>query len=299
MNPSQEPSPPQHPGTPPADPTADPAASPAPGSDAPFDPARWSGGSPGEVAFGGPSSQHEGGGYGLAHPFGTENQGLGRRFIAMRSARRPWRRSVAVALLTALVVFLLGGPLGLLWAWLAPQVPVIETGRNGVVVNDPSPEEFIAADGWFTLLGLGFGILVAVTAWLVLRRDRGPFLLLGVVAGALGAGYFAAPWAGETIGRDAYERWQQTAAAGATYLAPPEVHSIGPMLVPAFVAAVALTLMAGWSNDPDLDEPGAKPGYGPNAAYGPEAAHGPGMGDGLGYGPHPDQPGHAPPRDLP
>ena len=237
------------------------------------------------MEFGG---SQQGAGYGLAHPFGPDNrdnQGFGRRFIAMHSPRRPWQRSLTVALLTALVVFLLGGPLGLLWAWLAPQVPVIDTGQNGVVVNDPSPEEFIAADGWFTLLGLGFGLLVAVTAWLVLRRDRGPFLLLGVVAGTLGAGYFAAPWAGEMIGRDAYEQWQQTAAAGATYLAPPEVHSLGPMLVPAFIAAIVLTLMAGWSNDPDLDEPGAKPGYGPNM----DAAHGSGYppGPGPGYGPGP------------
>jgi hypothetical protein len=171
-----------------------------------------------------------------------------------------------VALSCGLAIFVLGGPLGLLWAWLAPNVPVIDTGRNGIVVNDPSPEEYIAADGWFTLLGLGFGLLVAVMAWLVLRRDRGPFLMLGVVAGALGAGYLIAPWVGEMIGRSAYERWRETAVQGATYLAPPEVHSIGPTLVPAFAAAIMLTLLAGWSNDPDLEHPGARPGYGPNTA---------------------------------
>jgi hypothetical protein len=170
-----------------------------------------------------------------------------------------------VAVLSGVVVFVLGGPLGLLWAWLAPSVPVIDAGQSGIVVNDPSPEEYIAADGWFTLLGLGFGLLVAIVAWLVLRRDRGPFLLLGVVAGTLGAGYYLAPWLGEMIGRSAYQHWRDTAVQGATYMAPPEVHSTGPMLVPAFAAAIVLTLLAGWSNDPDLEQPGAKPGYGSNA----------------------------------
>jgi hypothetical protein len=215
-------------------------------------------------------------GYGLAHPSGPEPvpaESLATRLWGFRrSQRRPWRRTLIVALSSGVVVLLLGGPLGLLWHWLAPEVPVIDAGQSGIVVNDPSPEEYIAADGWFTLLGLGFGLLVAIVAWLVLRRDRGPFLLLGVVVGTLGAGYLVAPWVGGMVGKGAYEHWRDTAAQGATYLAPPEVHSVGPTLVPAFAAAIVLTLLAGWSNDPDLDNPGAKPGYGPNIAAldGPE-----------------------------
>ena len=196
--------------------------------------------------------------------------GAGSRWWGFRATPRPWKRSALVAVLSAAVVLVLGAPLGLLWAWIAPSVPVIATGQN-IVVNDPSPEEYIAADGWYTLLGLAFGLLVAVVAWLLLRRDRGPFLLLGVVAGTLGAGYLVAPWIGEMIGRGAYEQWQASAVRGATFLAPPEVHSTGPMLVPAFAAAIVLTLLAGWSNDPDLEQPGAKPGYGPNTAAAAEA----------------------------
>jgi len=261
VNASQEPGQPQHPSTPPVDPTADPALYRRPG-----------GGAEGAAVAIGSEAPAEGDGFGLAHPVGPEAAeavaaGGGPGWEPRRSVRRPWRRTLVVSVLSGLVVFVLGGPLGLLWAWLAPTVPVIETGGpSGIVVNDPSPEEYIAADGWFTLLGLAFGLIVAIVAWLVMRRDRGPFMLLGVVAGTLGAGYLAAPWVGEMIGRGDYERWQQTAAAGATYLAPPQVHSLGPTLVPAFVAAIVLTLLAGWSNDPDLDAPGAKPGYGPNAA---------------------------------
>jgi hypothetical protein len=208
-------------------------------------------------------------GYGLAHPSGPEPEPeaepTARWWEVARTPRRPWRRTALVAVLSAAVVLVLGAPFGLLWAWLAPAVPVVQTGTS-VVINDSSPEEYIAADGWYTLLGLGFGLLVAVVAWLLLRRDRGPFLLLGVIAGMLGAGYLVGPWIGEMVGRDDYRHWSETATKGATYLAPPEVHSIGPTLVPAFAAAIVLTLLAGWSNDPDLEQPGAKPGYGPNAA---------------------------------
>ena len=174
---------------------------------------------------------------------------------------RPRRRTLLAAVATAVVVAALGGPLGLLWRALAPTVPVIDAGPSGIVVNDPSPEQYIAAEGWFTILGFAFGLLVAVAAWLVLRRHRGPGLLVGVTAGGLGAALVA--WQlGRQIGLVAYERWRDTAVAGATYHAPPDLHAHGVLLVPAFAAAIVLTLMAGWSNDPDLDRPGARPGYG-------------------------------------
>ena len=248
MTPSQEPAQPQHPGPPPVDQA--------------------------------PGAVHSAGAYGLVPSPGPEPYWLAGSDYpaarARRSARRPWRRTAAAAVASGSVIFLLGAPLGLLWHWLAPAVPVVDT-VNGVVVNDPSPEEYIAADAWFTLLGLGFGLLGSVAAWLVVRRDRGPFLLLGVVIGMLGAGYLVAPWVGETVGRAGYRHWREIAVPGATYQAPPELHSVGPMLVPAFVAAIVLTLLAGWSNDPDLDEPGAQPGYGPNraAAYPADEMHGP------------------------
>ena len=259
MNPSQEPALPHRP-----DPTADPAPDgngrpdPTGGASAlPGDPPGSATASPwAQPSAEGPEADA---GYGLAHPTGPYAD----VWEEPVPSRRPWRRTVLVAVLTGVVVFVLGGPLGLLWHWLAPSVPVLDAGSSGIVVNDPSPEEYIAADGWYTMLGLAFGLVVAIAAWLVMRKDRGPFLLLGVVLGTFGAGYLMGPWIGGLVGRGSYHHWQETAAQGATYLAPPQVHSVGPRLVAAFAAAIVLTLLAGWSNDPDLDEPGAKPG--PNA----------------------------------
>jgi hypothetical protein len=185
--------------------------------------------------------------------------------------RRPWRRVILVGVLSAVAITAAGLILGVIWHFAAPTVPVIDAGQNGIVVNDPSPEEYVASDGWFSLIGFAFGLIVAILAWLVLRRDRGPGLLLGVAVGALGAAWVG--WqAGRQIGLGAYEKWRDTAAAGATFHAPPDLHTHGALLVPAFAAAIVMTLLAGWSNDPDLERPGALPGYSHNGPPGGGAA---------------------------
>ena len=177
-----------------------------------------------------------------------------------------------VGVQAAVAVAVAGAPLGVLWRFLAPTVPMVRV-TGGVIVNDPSPEEFIAAEAWFTILGVAFGILAAVVVWLVLRRHRGPGLVAGVTVGTLVAAVLA--WQlGRRIGLGAYVAWRDAATSGATSAAPPDLHAYGTLLVPAFAAAIVLTLLAGWSNDPDLDRPGAKPGYGHDLAdggYGPPA----------------------------
>jgi hypothetical protein len=182
--------------------------------------------------------------------------------------RRPIGRELAVAGLTVVALAAAGGPIGALWHYLSPTVPVINLGEGRIVVNDPSPEEYIAADGWFSLLCLAFGVVAAVVAWLVLRRNRGPWLLSGVILGTL-AGPVVAWQLGRLIDLGAYRDWRGSSAAGATYAAPPDLSAYGTLLVAAFGAAIVLTLMAGWANDPDLDTPGAQPGYGHDLANEP------------------------------
>ena len=174
---------------------------------------------------------------------------------------RNWRRGVAVTAGLTGAMAVAGALLGLLWSWVSPGVPVINAGPGGIVINDPSPEEYIAADSWFTLIGFGFGIAAAITAWLVLRRDRGPALLLGVVLGGL-VSALTMWWVGRQLGLGAWQEWQQSSAAGDTYSRPPDLHAHGALLVAAFAAVIVTTLLAGWSNDPDLDRPGAAPGPG-------------------------------------
>ena len=194
-----------------------------------------------------------------AYPFGEPADVMG--WSPRRPPRRPVRRAALVTLSVTAAMAVAGAPLGLLWSWLAPSVPVINAGQNGIVVNDPSPEEYIAADSWFTLIAFAFGLLAAVLVWLVLRRDRGPALLLGTAFGGLAAAVVM--WqVGRLVGLSSWNDWQDSSTAGQTYHRPPDLHAHGALLVAAFAAVIVTTLLAGWSNDPDLDLPGAKPGYG-------------------------------------
>lgn len=199
---------------------------------------------------------------------------------------RPLRRSVAAAAMITVAMAVAGGPLGLLWSWLSPSVPVLNAGQNGIVVSDPSPEEYIAADGWFTIIGFAFGLLAAIVAWLVLRRDRGPAVLLGVTLGGL-ASALTMWMTGRMIGLGEWRDWQHSSAAGDTFSRPPDLHAHGALLVAAFAAVIVTTLLAGWSNDPELDRPGAKPGYGHDLGAG-GSYPGPHLDSDDSYaGPHP------------
>jgi len=187
--------------------------------------------------------------------------------------RRSWRRSLGVHLGALLVLVLLGLPFGLVWAAVAPGVPVLRT-EDGAILAQPQPEEFIAADGWFSLLGLVLGVGAAIAAWALLRQHRGPVGMLVVVVGMLGAATLA--WqVGRRIGLSGYERLLRDAPAGTSFTKPPDLHggqytevlgfvpAIQDLLVPAFGAAVVYTLLAGWSRYPDLRPEPEPAGFAP------------------------------------
>ncbi|MTK03637.1 DUF2567 domain-containing protein [Micromonospora sp. CP22] len=172
-------------------------------------------------------------------------------------------RLAAAAAVTVLVVGVLGAPLGWLWSVLAPATPVVKSG-DGAVYGQAQPEQPIAADGWFSLLGLLFGVLVALAVWLLLRRHRGPVGLVVAVAGGLAAALVA--WqVGRRIGLAEYQRLLDTAPDGTRFSKPVDLRAggidlflgvlpmpYGNLLLAAFAAAVTYTLLAGWSRWPSL-----------------------------------------------
>ena len=175
--------------------------------------------------------------------------------------RRSWPSPV-VGLFVAVVLAILGAPLGLLWKALAPVVPLIKV-EGGARLTEPQPEEYVAADGWFTLLGLGFGIVAAILVWLLVRRSRGPAVLLGVAVGTVGAA-LVAWWIG-TLGHGDFEGLVASAPVGTPIDQPADLRAggfewlwgviptlQGDVLLPAFGAVVTYTLLAGWSRYPSL-----------------------------------------------
>jgi hypothetical protein len=176
--------------------------------------------------------------------------------------RRPLRTAATVLGVT-LALAVLGAPLGLLWAAFAPDTPVLKTAE-GAIYAEPQPEQPIAADGWFSLLGLAFGVLAALALWFLLRRRRGPVGLVGAVLGTLAAAPVA--WqVGRRVGLATFDRLLDTAPAGQAFTKPADLRAggvdwlghvlpvpHGNLLLPAFGAAVTYTLLAGWSRWPSL-----------------------------------------------
>ncbi|MGN9775658.1 DUF2567 domain-containing protein [Micromonospora sp. H33] len=202
-------------------------------------------------------------------------------------AQEPRRPRIARTVAAALGLTVLGAPLGLLWATLAPDTPVVKTAA-GAVYGETQPEQPIAADGWFSLLGLAFGVLVAVALWFVLRRARGPVGLVAAVLGSLGAALSA--WqVGRRVGLATYERLLDTAPEGRAFGKPADLRAggiewvlgvlpvpYGNVLLPAFGAAVAYTLLAGWSRWASLHpEPVPGVSWGSAATPAPPAAPAP------------------------
>lgn len=120
---------------------------------------------------------------------------------AVRPVRPPrWREDAVVGLFTVAACVLLGAPLGLAWAALAPHAHVV-IDANGPNVVDGATEVFIAADGWFLGLTLLAGILTGVLGWLVARRSA-PVVVVALTLGGVVAAYVVS-LVGARIGREA------------------------------------------------------------------------------------------------
>jgi hypothetical protein len=189
--------------------------------------------------------------------------------------RRPGLTAVqAIGVLLATSV--LGLPLGVLWQHLAPNIPVLVVS-DGAIYDDSQPEQFMGGDGWFVVLGLLFGIVMAVLTWTLCKQLRGPLSLLVLAVGGTVAAILA--WkVGREIGVTEYLAGLHSAPEG-THLSKPNDLRIevsqwwppklaGVLLVPALGSTLAITLMAAWSSVANLRKDGA---YVTQAPADPEA----------------------------
>jgi hypothetical protein len=184
----------------------------------------------------------------------------------------PRGREVLFALLVAVVVAGLGAPFGWLWSKLAPHVELVQT-QYGPYPIQPEPEGYWADDGWFILMALGMGAIVAVAAWFLLRRYRGPILLAAIVLGSIGASVLAA-WLGNKIGWSHYIDQAEHAPVDTHIFRPVKLRTgsaslafgvlpwvRGTLLLQGLAAAAVYTGLAGFHASPTLRYDNMPPEY--------------------------------------
>jgi hypothetical protein len=190
---------PSRPSAPPPDPIADPTAGPA------ADPAA------------GPS--------GSDHP----EEGLTTPWevpAVQPDPSEPVGARLAAAAGLAVVVAALGFPLGWLWSSVAPWLPVEIMGGVGYYA-DPDGEQRAGAEGWFIVLSLGLGVVLAVATWFLLRRYRGSLTVAGLAVGTMVTGWLAYRF-GHNIGRGHAYSVARHASDGTIVQFPPELRIKSP-----------------------------------------------------------------------
>ncbi|GAA3780902.1 AAA family ATPase [Streptomyces chiangmaiensis] len=165
------------------------------------------------------------------------------------------KTEVREAAVITVSVALAGVLLGVLWAWLAPRVPLVGdlVDKSWVVyLKDTEGEQAIGVDGTFTLLALGFGAVSALVVFLARRRGGVPLVVALALGGLLGSllAWRVGVWLGPTQNVIAHAR---TVGKGVTFSAPLKLGAKGALLawsLAALVVHLGLTGLFG-PRDPD------------------------------------------------
>jgi hypothetical protein len=206
---------------------------------------------------------------GVGAPADAVPDGPARRRVRLWPPAKPEWVTALVAIAAMAVA---GAALAPLWVHLAPRLAfrVDQPGRALPVV--PEAEEYIAADGRFVIITLIAGAVAAIACWLV-RRSRGPWVLLALaVGGLLGA---VVTWRlGMRIGTG--YRPADLQVVGKVIYQPLLLRAKAALVVEPVAAVVGYLLVVGFSARNDLgrdeqhDEPDAGPDGGPDGGGRPE-----------------------------
>lgn len=130
--------------------------------------------------------------------------------------------------------------LGIVWAVLAPRVPLQVVGDTAVP-DEYQPGGFIAADGIFAVLAVVAGVGLAVT---VLRWERRPLVALAAVVVGGTVGGLVMWWAGTRWGASDTAALVAAAPDGAVIDAPLLLRMPGAVLLWPAAGAAVLTSVA-------------------------------------------------------
>jgi hypothetical protein len=139
------------------------------------------------------------------------------------------------ALLTAVLLVAAGAVLGLIggaiWAAAAPRVVYQVAALNPPTAYATNPETnaFIAADGIYSFIAIGGGVLLGLGGYFAGVRRYGPVPMAGVVLGALAAA-FLARWLGPVLtGQDSFNAQLGASKPGALLRAPISLGASGAL----------------------------------------------------------------------
>ncbi|CAA9332228.1 MAG: hypothetical protein AVDCRST_MAG07-1792 [uncultured Frankineae bacterium] len=100
-----------------------------------------------------------------------------------------WWKDVWAGMLTVAVTVLVGAPVGLMWAALAPPVTVRIASGDVELIGSPG-DLFIAVDGYYLAAVLVAGAVGGVLSWWW-ASAHGPAVVLGLTVGGLAAAWVA------------------------------------------------------------------------------------------------------------
>jgi hypothetical protein len=159
--------------------------------------------------------------------------------------RRGGSKALRAVLAAVAVCLSLGLLLGVAW-WLVAPTPLVVVRDGAAFLANPESSAFIAADGWFAVLGILAGLL---SADLVFRpyRQRG---VAALIAGGVLASVVA--WRlGHLLGPDELAARAGAAADGMTIEGPLQLRALGVLLAwPIAAVSVFLSLLVGFEPRP-------------------------------------------------
>jgi hypothetical protein len=168
-----------------------------------------------------------------------------------RPKRPPALRLALILAGVTAAVALLGVPAGFAWVAIAPRVTIVVTGHGVAQVVNPETKAFIAADGWFCVVGVLGGLLAGVAGYLVAVRRYGPVAVAGLIAGGLAAS-LVEWWIGRSVGLAPFRRALFLSHQGAVLHAPLVLRAHGALVVWPLTAALVVglaELLAGQPRD--------------------------------------------------
>jgi len=153
-----------------------------------------------------------------------------------------YRRDLGAAMIVLLASLPLGALMGLVWERVAPKAHWMVQG-GGAVLSEVEQSDFVAADGWFAVLGAAAGLLCGTIAF-VLFRGRTRALPIGLAAGGILASLVA--WRlGQALGPGPIDS-HRGAPDGSTFDGPLDLRADGVLLswpIAALLAVLVLTVI--------------------------------------------------------